>query len=153
MHEFFFENLRNPARNRRAGLMHQFRSGQLDSRNLLIVSLVTSTPGCTANFPGNWYSHPLILRTFGRSGQKLAVEYHGWTTSDQFFGVLIKKGYRQGPGSGNLGESLVKATISQRQYWYQNHRKITYKKNQLFICLPPACFETGFGFVSGFEEG
>jgi hypothetical protein len=31
MHEFFPENLRNPARNRRAGLMRQFRSGQLDS--------------------------------------------------------------------------------------------------------------------------
>jgi hypothetical protein len=21
------------------------------------------------------------------------------------------------------------------------------------MCLPPACLETGFGFVSGFEEG
>ena len=21
------------------------------------------------------------------------------------------------------------------------------------MCLPPACFEAGFGFVSGFEEG
>ena len=21
------------------------------------------------------------------------------------------------------------------------------------MCLPPACFETGFGFVSGFEQG
>jgi hypothetical protein len=28
---FFPENLRNPARNRRAGLMRQFRSGQLYS--------------------------------------------------------------------------------------------------------------------------
>jgi hypothetical protein len=28
---FFFEKLRNPARIRRAGLMRQFRSGQLDS--------------------------------------------------------------------------------------------------------------------------
>jgi hypothetical protein len=28
---FFLENLRNPARIRRAGLMRQFRSGQLDS--------------------------------------------------------------------------------------------------------------------------
>jgi hypothetical protein len=28
---FFFENLRNPARDRRAGLMRQFCSGQLDS--------------------------------------------------------------------------------------------------------------------------
>ena len=32
LHDFFFlENLRNPARNRRAGLMRQFRSGQLYS--------------------------------------------------------------------------------------------------------------------------
>jgi hypothetical protein len=31
MHEFFPENLRNPAHNRRAGLMRQFSSGQLYS--------------------------------------------------------------------------------------------------------------------------
>jgi hypothetical protein len=31
MHEFFPENLRNPACNCRAGLMRQFRSGQLNS--------------------------------------------------------------------------------------------------------------------------
>ena len=31
MHDFFLEILRNPARSRRAGLMHQFHSGQLDS--------------------------------------------------------------------------------------------------------------------------
>jgi hypothetical protein len=31
MHNFPPENLRNPARNRRAGLMRQFRPGQLDS--------------------------------------------------------------------------------------------------------------------------
>jgi hypothetical protein len=37
MHEFFFENLRNPARSRRAGLMRQFRSGQLDSRGFVCV--------------------------------------------------------------------------------------------------------------------
>jgi hypothetical protein len=36
---------------------------------------VTSTPGCTANFPGNWYGQPLILRPFGRSGRELPVEY------------------------------------------------------------------------------
>ena len=47
-----------------------------------------------------------------------------------------KKGYRQGPGSGNLGESLVKATISQRQYQYQNHWKITQKKTN-FLCIYP----------------
>jgi hypothetical protein len=34
MHDFFFEKLRNPARSRRAGLMRQFRSGQLYSRFL-----------------------------------------------------------------------------------------------------------------------
>jgi hypothetical protein len=31
MHEFFFENLQNPAPDRRAGAMHQFCSGQLNS--------------------------------------------------------------------------------------------------------------------------
>ncbi len=31
MHEIFFENLRNPAHNRRAGLMRQFSSSQLYS--------------------------------------------------------------------------------------------------------------------------
>jgi hypothetical protein len=38
VHEFFFENLRNPARIRRAGVMRQFPSGQLDSNlNLNLV--------------------------------------------------------------------------------------------------------------------
>jgi hypothetical protein len=31
MHEIFFENLRNPARIRRAGLLRQFRAGQVYS--------------------------------------------------------------------------------------------------------------------------
>jgi hypothetical protein len=31
MHEIVSENLRNPARDRRAGAMRQFPSGQLDS--------------------------------------------------------------------------------------------------------------------------
>ena len=44
-------------------------------RNLLIVSWVTHTPGCTANFPGNGCSEPLILRPFGRSCQELPAEY------------------------------------------------------------------------------
>ena len=76
------------------------------------------------------------MRRFERSGQELPVEYHGRITLHQFFRDLDKKGYRQGPGSGNLGESRVKATISQRQYWYQNHRKITYKKTN-FLCVYP----------------
>jgi hypothetical protein len=62
-----------------------------------------------------------------------------------------KKGCRQGPGSGNPGESLVKATISQRQYQYQNHTKITKKKTTFYAFTP--CFEAGFTFVAGFEEG
>jgi hypothetical protein len=37
MHEFFSENLRNPARNRRAGLMRQFCPSQLDSTCTYIV--------------------------------------------------------------------------------------------------------------------
>jgi hypothetical protein len=37
MHEIFFENLRNPARNRRAGLMRQFRFRQLDSTKFVFV--------------------------------------------------------------------------------------------------------------------
>ncbi len=94
-------------------------------RNLLIVSWVTPTPGCTANFPGNWCSQPLILRPFGRSGQELPVEYQVEALFINFSVSSAKKGCRQGPGSGNLGGSLVKATISQRQYQYQNHTKIT----------------------------
>jgi hypothetical protein len=38
MHEFFPKNLRNPARNRRAGLMRQFSSGQLDSSTYCITN-------------------------------------------------------------------------------------------------------------------
>jgi len=37
---FFFENLRNPAHNRRVGLMRQFSSGQLDSTGIYILNLV-----------------------------------------------------------------------------------------------------------------
>ena len=82
-------------------------------RNLLIVSWATPTPGCTANFPGNWYSQPLILRPFGRSGQELPPEYQVESRFIYFSVSTAKKGCRQGPGSGILGESLVKATISQ----------------------------------------
>jgi hypothetical protein len=39
MHEIFFENLRNPARILRAGLMRQFSSGQLDSTRVQTVKL------------------------------------------------------------------------------------------------------------------
>ena len=93
-------------------------------RDLLIVSWVAPTLGCTANPPGNWYSQPLILRPFGRYGQELRVEYQVEPLFINFSVSTAKKGYRQKPWSGNLEESLVKATISQRQYQYQNHTKI-----------------------------
>jgi hypothetical protein len=44
-------------------------------RDLLIVTWAATTPGCTANFLGNRYSQPLILRPFGRSGRELHLEY------------------------------------------------------------------------------
>ena len=44
MHEIFFENLRDPARNRRAGLMRQFCPSQLDSTlDRLLPSAFAST--------------------------------------------------------------------------------------------------------------
>ena len=94
-------------------------------RNLLIVSWATPTPGCTANFPRNWYSQPRILRPFGRSGQELPAEYQVEARFINFSVSKAKKGCRQRPGSGNLEESLVKATISQQQYRCQNYMKIT----------------------------
>ena len=104
--------------------------------NLPIVSWVTPTPGGTANFPGNWYSQPVILRPIGRSGQEPPVEYLETWNFINFSVPTAKKGYRQGPGSGILGESLLKATISQEQYRYQKHTKITYWKT-IFLCAYP----------------
>jgi hypothetical protein len=49
MHEFFFENLRNPARNRPAGLMRQFRSDQFDSTQDMVLS--TSAAAAAACMP------------------------------------------------------------------------------------------------------
>jgi hypothetical protein len=43
MHEFFFENLQNPAHICRAGLMRQFSSGQLYS--MAILNLVLNLVG------------------------------------------------------------------------------------------------------------
>ena len=68
-------------------------------RDLLIVSWVAPTPGCTANFPGNWCSQPLILRPFARSAQKLRVEYQVEPLFINFSLSTPKKGYRQKPGS------------------------------------------------------
>ena len=95
-------------------------------RNLLIVTWVTHTPGCTANFPGNWCSQPRILRPFGRSSQELPAEYQVEARFMNFSVSTARKGCRQAPGSGILRESPVKATISQQQYRHQKHTKITY---------------------------
>jgi hypothetical protein len=38
MHEFLFQILRNPALDRRAGVMRQFPTGQLDSMEVLNVN-------------------------------------------------------------------------------------------------------------------
>jgi hypothetical protein len=62
--------------------------------------------------------------TFGRSGQEPPVEYQVEPLFINFSVSTAKKGCRQGPGSGNLGESLAKATITQRKYHYENHTKI-----------------------------
>jgi hypothetical protein len=78
-----------------------------------------------ANLPGNLYSQPLILRSFGRSAQELSVEYQVEALFINFSVSSAKKGCREGPGSGILEEFLVKATISQQQYVYQNYMKIT----------------------------
>jgi hypothetical protein len=46
MHEIFFENLRNPARNRPAGLMRQFRSDQLDSTQDTMSAAAAAAAAC-----------------------------------------------------------------------------------------------------------
>ena len=94
--------------------------------NLLIVSWVTPTPGCTGNFPGNPCSKPPILPPFGRSGQELPVECQVEPFPTNFSLSTAKKGCTKGPGSGNLLRwSLAKAKISQRKYQHQNYTKVT----------------------------
>jgi hypothetical protein len=93
--------------------------------DLLSFSWVAPTPGCTANFPWNWCSQPLILRPFGRSGQELSVEYQVEPLFINFSLSTAKTDCRRKPGTGNIEESLFKATISQLQYHYQNETKIT----------------------------
>ena len=69
---------------------------------------MTSTLGCTANFPGNWCSQPVILRPFGRSGQELPVEYHGRITLHKFLEILIKKAIDRGQDLEISGNPLSK---------------------------------------------
>jgi hypothetical protein len=58
----------------------------------------------------------------------IPVEYLQYQVEALFINFSVssaKKGCREGPGSGILEEFLVKATISQQQYLYQNYMKIT----------------------------
>ena len=79
---------------RTAKLLGAFR------RNLKIVSWVTPTPGCTANYPGNRCSQPLILRPFGRSGQELHVECQVEPFSSSFRYLQLKKAVERGQDLG-----------------------------------------------------
>jgi hypothetical protein len=54
---FFLENLRNPARDRRAGAMRQFRPGQLDSRS--------NAPSRATKFSTKFPGTNLVRRTLG----------------------------------------------------------------------------------------
>jgi hypothetical protein len=95
----------------------------------------------TANFSGNRWSQPLILRPVGRSAQELPSDYQVEPRFMNFSVTTAKKGYRQWPGSGNFEKFLVKASISYRQY----HRTITkimgksHRKTN-FLCAYPCLF-------------
>jgi hypothetical protein len=87
------------------------------------------------------YFHMFILRPFGRPGQELLV---GYQVEVLFINFSVststaEMGSKNGSGSGNTWESLVKATISQQQYRYQNNTKITQQKNN-FCCVYPCLF-------------
>ena len=82
------------------------------------------------------YFHMFILRPFGRPGQELLVEYQVEVLFINFpvSTSTAKKGSKNGSGSCNTWESLVKATISQQQYRYQTNMKVTQQKNN-FCCV------------------
>jgi hypothetical protein len=122
-------------------------------RNLIIVSWVTTTPGCTANFRGNRCSQPLILRPFGSSGQELPVECQVESFSSILRCLQLKKALERGQ---DLGIFLDDPQPKRRFYSDSTSTKIrrkSHSKNPTFYVFTPACFETGFGFVLGFEEG
>ena len=115
-------------------------------RNLLIVSRVTPTPGCTAksNFPGNRYSQPLILRPFGRSGLELPVEYPG-TRSHHFSAVFrclpLKKAVDRGQ---HLGIVCIRGPlVKERCHRDSTSTKIIgkpHRKNPTFYVFTPWLF-------------
>jgi hypothetical protein len=64
------------------------------------------------------------------------AEYQVETLSINFSVSTAKKGCGQRPGSGNLRESQVKATISQQQYRYKIHMNNHIGKKN-FLCVYP----------------
>ena len=59
--------------------------------------------------------------------------------------IYVLSSLRAGwPGQSNNFTATVPVPKS-----FENH----ILKNPPFMCLPPACFETGFGFEEGFKEG
>jgi hypothetical protein len=115
-------------------------------RNLLVVSWVTPTPGCTAkfNFQANRYSQPLILRPFGRSGRELPVEYLG-IRSNHFSSIFrclqLKKAVDRGQHMGIVG--ILGSLVKERFHSDSTNSKIigkSHRKNQLFMRLRPGCF-------------
>ena len=115
-------------------------------RNLPIVSWVTPTPGCTAkfNFAGNRYSQLLILRPFGRSSQKLPVEYHYQVEPFfvKFSMSTAKKGCRQGQGPAS-GERFHSDSTSTKIIG-KSHRK-----NPTFYVFTPWLFLYFVGIEGG----
>jgi hypothetical protein len=60
MHEFFFENLRNPARVRRAGAMRQVPSNQLNSIEISVSIF--------QNFVHGHHAHAAVPRRNNKAG-------------------------------------------------------------------------------------
>jgi hypothetical protein len=87
-------------------------------RNLLIVSWVTPTPGCKANFPGNRISQPLILRPCGRSGQE-----------------AIDRGQDLGISGNPLSKQRFHSDSTSTKIIRKSHRKKTH-----FLCVYPSLF-------------
>ena len=78
------------------------------------------------------------LRPFGRSGQELPVEYQVEPHFINFSVSTAKKGYRQGPGSGNLEEPLQRHMWSKQRFHSDStSTKIIPKSNRkkTFLCV------------------
>jgi hypothetical protein len=100
-------------------------------RNLSIVSRLTPTPGCTANFPGNSSSQQLILRPFGRSGQVLPAGNQVEARFINFSRIRESMGI-----CGQSNDFTARALLPKS---YENH----IVKNQLFMFLPLLVWRPG----------